>query len=67
MAKERRDDATFGRNSARFESVLGVFEAVTRAVDFQDMDPVGQSVQQRASQSFAAHDLDPLLKGQIGR
>ena len=43
----------------------GVFETVAFSIGLDDVNPVGQSVQQRSGESFAAHHFSPLLKGQI--
>ena len=41
-------------------------EAVAFAVHFQDVDVVGEPVQQRAGEAFRAEDLGSLVEGQIG-
>ena len=41
-------------------------EAVAVAVHLQDVDVVGQAVQQRAGEAFRAEDLSPLVEGQVG-
>ena len=42
-----------------------MFEAIALAVQLQDVDVVGQSIEQRASQPFGAEDLGPFVEGQI--
>ena len=48
----------------------GVFpaalEAVALAVHLQDVDVVGEPVQQRAGETLRAEDLGPLVEGQVG-
>ena len=41
-------------------------EAAAVAVHLQDMDVVGEAVQQRAGEPFGAEDLGPLVEGQVG-
>ena len=41
-------------------------EAVAVAVHLQDVDVVGEPVQQRSGEPFRAEDLGPLIEGQIG-
>ena len=41
-------------------------ESVAFAVHFQDVDVVGETVQQGSGQSFRAEDFRPLVEGQIG-
>ena len=43
-----------------------VAEAVTVAVHLQDMDVVGETVQQGPGEAFRAEDLGPLVEGQVG-
>ena len=43
----------------------GVVEAVALAVGLQDMDAVGQSVEQGPGHPFVAQDFGPLLEGQV--
>jgi hypothetical protein len=45
---------------------LGLLEPVAVAVQFQDMDVVGETVEQRAGEAFGAEDGGPLLERQIG-
>ena len=44
---------------------LAVFEATVVAVQLEDVDVLGQPVEQRASQPFGAEDLGPFVEGQI--
>ena len=41
-------------------------EAVALAVHLQDVDVVGEPVQQRPGEPFRAEDLSPLVEGQVG-
>ena len=41
-------------------------EPVALAVHFQDVDVVGEAVQQRAGKAFRAEDLSPLIEGEVG-
>ena len=41
-------------------------EAVAVAVHLQDMDVVGEPVQQRAGEAFRAKYFGPLIEGQVG-
>ena len=41
-------------------------EAVAVAVHLQDMDVVGEPVQQRAGEAFRSEHLGPLVEGQVG-
>ena len=70
------------RSSCRqFRSELGVFrffqdlgsgvlpavlEAVAVAVHLQDVDVVGETVQQRTGQPFRPEDFGPFVEGQVG-
>ena len=40
-------------------------EAVAVAVHLQDLDVVGEPVQQRTGEAFRPEDLDPLSKGRL--
>ena len=40
-----------------FAGVLTVCEAIAVAVQFQDVDVMGQPIEQRAGESFGAEDL----------
>ena len=57
---------------ARFFWSLGrgvlpaALEAVALPVHLQDVDMVGEAVQQRAGEPFRAEDLGPLVERQIG-
>ena len=46
--------------------VPAVLEPVALAVHFQDVDVVGEAVQQGSGEAFRAEDLGPLVEGQIG-
>ena len=48
------------------DALPAVPEAVAVAVHLQDMDVVGEAVQQRAGETFGAEDLGPLVEGQVG-
>ena len=41
-------------------------EAVTVAVHLQDMDVVGEAVQQRAGEAFRAKHCGPFVEGEVG-
>ena len=41
-------------------------EAVAVAVHLQDMDVVGEPVQQRAGEAFRSEHVGPLVEGQVG-
>ena len=41
-------------------------EAVAVAVHLQDMDVVGEPVQQRAGEAFRPEDRSPFVEGQVG-
>ncbi len=41
-------------------------DAVAVAVHLQDVDVVGEPVQQRSGEAFRSEDLGPLIEGQIG-
>ena len=43
-----------------------VADAVAVAVHLQDMDVVGEPVQQRAGEAFRTEHLGPLIEGQVG-
>jgi hypothetical protein len=45
---------------------LELLEPVTVAVQFQDMDVVGETVEQRAGEAFGAEDGCPFLERQVG-
>ena len=46
-------------------STLALFEPVAVAVHFQDMDVVGEAVEQCAGQSFGAEHAGPLVERQV--
>ena len=45
---------------------LALFEAIALAVHFQDVDMVGQAIQQRSGQAFGTEDFRPFIERQIG-
>src|SRR5215469_15271020 len=47
-------------------ALLALFEAVTVAVHFEDVDVVGQPIEQRAGQPLGAEHTGPLVERQIG-
>lgn len=49
-----------------FETALGVGQAVTFTVGFEDVDAVGQPVEHGPGEPFAAQDLGPVFKRQVG-
>ena len=48
-----------------FPPILALIETVALAVHFQDMDMVGQAIQQRSGQAFGTEHLGPFVEGQI--
>ena len=40
-----------------------MFEAIALAVQLEDVDVMGQPIEQRASQPFGAEDLGPFVEG----
>src|SRR5438128_7052867 len=46
-------------------ALLALFEAIAVAVHFEDMDVVGQPVEQRAGQPLGPEHAGPLVEGQI--
>ena len=66
--------AEFGSESGVFRLVRDLvggalpaaLEAVALAVHLQDVDVVGEPVQQRAGEPFRAEDLGPLVEGKVG-
>lgn len=46
--------------------LFGLAQAIALSVGLQDMDPIGEEVQQLAGEAFGAKDLGPFLKGQVG-
>jgi hypothetical protein len=46
--------------------LLGIAQAEALAIGLEDMDPMGETIQQGPSQSFIAQHLGPVFKGQIG-
>ena len=49
-----------------FCAVLSVFEAVAVAVGLDDVDAVGDAVEERAGHTLVAEYVGPVLKGQVG-
>src|SRR5262245_66464793 len=47
-------------------ALLALFEAVTVAVHLEDVDVVGQAIEQRAGQSLGSEHASPLVERQIG-
>ena len=45
---------------------LALFEAIALAVHFQNVDMVGQAIQQRSGQAFGTEDFRPFIERQIG-
>ena len=50
-----------------FPPFLALVETIALAVHFQDMDMVGEAVQQSPGQAFRAEYLRPLIERQVGR
>ena len=48
-----------------FAPFSALVETIALAVHFQDMDMVGEAVQQRPGQAFGAEHLGPLVEGKI--
>ena len=66
MAERGSAEGTSGRRGGRgLAGFLAVFEAIALAVQLQDVDVVGQSIEQRAGQPFGPEDLGPFVEGQI--
>ena len=42
------------------------FEAIAVAVHLDDVDVVGEAIQQGSGEAFGAEDLGPLVEGQVG-
>ena len=62
----RRGGEASGRRGARVGAgLLAVFEAVAVAVELEDVDVMGQPVEQRAGEAFGAEDLGPFVEGEI--
>jgi len=47
-------------------ALFGLAKAIALPVGLQDMDPMGEAVQQGAGEALGAKDLGPFLKGQVG-
>jgi hypothetical protein len=43
-----------------------VSESVALSIGFDDMDPVGETVEQSSGEAFGAKDLSPILEREIG-
>jgi hypothetical protein len=50
---------------AALAALLALPEPIALAVHFQDVDVVGQSIQERADEMFRAEELGPVLEGQV--
>ena len=62
----RRGGEASGRRGGRVGAgLLAVFEAVAVAVELEDVDVMGQPVEQRAGEAFGAEDLGPFVEGEI--
>ena len=46
-------------------TVLALFEPVTLAVHLEDVNVVGEAVEQGSGEALGAEDLGPLLEGQV--
>ena len=60
-----RGETSGSRSGRVLAGFLAVFEARAVAVQLEDVDVMGQPVEQRASQPFGAEDLGPFVEGQI--
>ena len=60
-----RGETSGSRSGRVLAGFLAVFEAIAVAVQLEDVDVMGQPVEQRASQPFGAEDLGPFVEGQI--
>ena len=47
-------------------SFLALFQSIAIPLHFNDMDPMGESIQQRTGKPLIAEDLWPFTKGEIG-
>ena len=47
-------------------ALSATLEAVAVAVHLQDVDMVGEAVQQRSGETLRAEDLGPLVEGKVG-
>ena len=52
-----------GFSSSFIEPLLRFAKPVAGAIRFDDVDSVGEPVEQGSGQPLTAHDLDPLFKG----
>ncbi len=58
VAERGSAEGTSGRRGGRGRAgFLAVFEAIALAVQLQDVDVVGQSIEQRAGEAFGPEDL----------
>src|SRR5471030_880426 len=62
---EHRGRLTASRILCLALALLALFEAIAVAVHFEDMDVVGQPVQQRAGEPLGAEDAGPFVERQI--
>ena len=60
-----RGETSGSRSGRVLAGFLVVFEAIAVAVQLEDVDVMGQPVEQRASHPFGAEDLGPFVEGQI--
>ena len=60
-----RGETSGSRSGRVLAGFLAVFEAIAVAVQLEDVDVMGQPVEQRASHPFGAEDLGPFVEGQI--
>ena len=66
VAERGSAEGTSGRRGGRGRAgFLAVFEAIALAVQLQDVDVVGQSIEQRAGEAFGPEDLGLFVEGQI--
>ena len=60
-----RGETSGSRSGRVLAGFLAVFEAIAVAVQLEDVDVMGQPVEQRASHPFGAEDLGLFVEGQI--
>ena len=66
MAESGSAEERSGWRSGRgLAGLLAVFEAVAVAVELEDVDVMGQPVEQRAGEAFGPEDLGPFVEGEI--
>ena len=64
--RRRRGGEASGRRGGRVGAgLLAVFEAVAVAGELEDVDVMGQPVEQRAGEAFGAEDLGLFVEGEI--